>query len=49
MKKIILRIKSDVTKLPNKIHFEIQKNTKSTITKDKTKYNRKTKHKNNVD
>lgn len=44
MKKEIIKVKVDVTKLPNKMHFEIQKNTHSNVFKDKTKYNRKNKH-----
>ena len=32
--------------IPNKFHFNIQKNTRAAVFKDKTKYNRKVKHKN---
>lgn len=34
-KKQIIKIKVDQTKLPNKLHFEIQKKTKATIYKPK--------------
>ena len=40
-----LKVQIDVTKLPNKLHFEIQKNTRMGIFRDKTKYTRKRKHK----
>ncbi len=35
--------------IPNKLHFEIQKNNRSVVFKDKTKYTRKKKHKKNYD
>ena len=46
-----IKIKVDVTKLPNKMHFEIQKSTHAHVFRDRTKYNRKRKHKgeNNYD
>lgn len=31
--------------VPNKFHFEVQKNTRMNIFRDKTKYTRKQKHK----
>jgi hypothetical protein len=45
---ILIRVKINQTKLPNKIHFETQLKTKAFVFKDKTKYNRKKKHKNKV-
>ncbi len=35
MKKEIIKIKVDQTKLPNKRHFEVQKTTRATIYKPK--------------
>ena len=35
MKKEIIKVKVDQTKLPNKMHFEVQKNTKSAVFKPK--------------
>lgn len=35
--------------IPNKLHFEIQKNNRYVVFKDKTKYTRKKKHKKNYD
>ena len=43
-----IKIKVDQTKLPNHLHFEMQRNTRMAIFKDKTKYCRKQKHKNNL-
>ena len=40
-----IKIKIDTTKLRNELHFEVQKNTRMNIFKNKTKYNRKKKHK----
>lgn len=45
MKKETLHIKVNQTELPNKLHFEVQKNTRMNIFKDRTKYTRKVKHK----
>lgn len=44
-KKEILHIKVDQTKLPNELHFEVQKKTRMNIFRDRTKYTRKRKHK----
>ena len=41
-----LRIKIDQTKLRNEMHFEVQKNTRANVFRDRTKYSRKNKHKN---
>ena len=30
-KKIIIKVEVDQTKLPNKMHFEVQKNTRATV------------------
>lgn len=35
MKKKVLKIKTDVWKLPNKMHFETQKNSRAVIFKPK--------------
>ena len=35
MKKEVIKVKVDQTKLPNKLHFEVQKNTRATIQKPK--------------
>ena len=34
-KKVVLKVKVDQTKLPNKLHFEVQKTTRATIYKPK--------------
>lgn len=48
VKKEKMKIKvKDYSKIPNKMHFEIQKSTRASIYKDKTKYSRKLKHKKN--
>ena len=35
MKKEVIKVKIDQTKLPNKLHFEVQKKTKASIYKPK--------------
>lgn len=48
MEKVIIKVKVDQTKLPNKMHFEIQKNTRAHVfkaKKGKGSYTRKQKHK----
>jgi hypothetical protein len=45
MKKEIIKIRVDQTKLRNEMHFGIQLKNKAHVFKDKTKYNRKEKHK----
>ena len=42
----VIKIKVDQTHLPNKMHFEVQKNTHANVFRDRTKYTRKRKHKN---
>lgn len=49
MKKEVITIKVDQTKLRNEMHFEVQKATRMHVFKDKTKYSRKTKHKGKED
>lgn len=44
--KIKIKIKTDYSSKPNKLHLEVQKNNRMIIFKDKTKYTRKTKYKN---
>ena len=44
--KIVLHINPNELTVRNELHFEVQKNTKAQVYKDKTKYNRKKKHKN---
>ena len=34
-KKMIIKVKVDQTKLPNKMHFEVQKNTRAAVYKAK--------------
>jgi len=34
-KKVVLKVKVNQTKLPNKLHFEVQKNTRATVFKPK--------------
>ena len=46
MKKEVIHIKINQTKLRNELHFDVQRKTKAHIFKDKTKYTRKRKHKN---
>lgn len=41
-----MKIKVDPTKLPNKLHFEVQRTTRMNVFRDRTKYTRKQKHKN---
>ena len=46
--KQIIHIKVDPTKVRNELHFNVQKSTKANVFKDKTKYTRKKKHKENL-
>ena len=46
MKKETITIKVDQTKLPNKMHFEVQRTTRANVFRNRKKYNRKLKHKN---
>lgn len=41
-----IKVKLDVTKLRNEMHFEVQKATRANVFRDRTKYRRKKKHKN---
>lgn len=41
-----IKIKLDITKLRNELHFEVQKSTRAQVFRDRTKYCRKKKHKN---
>lgn len=41
-----IRVKLDVIKLRNELHFEVQKSTRANVFRDRTKYCRKKKHKN---
>lgn len=41
-----IKVKVDQTKLPNKMHFEVQKTTRAHIFRNRKKYSRKIKHKN---
>ena len=45
MKKEIITIKVDITKVRNELHFDVQRNTRANIFRDRTKYTRKEKHK----
>lgn len=44
-----IKVKVDQTKLPNKMHFDVQRTTRVQIFRNRKKYNRKTKHKNKMD
>ena len=47
MKKQVIKVKVDQTKLPNKMHFEVQKTTRAQIYKPKKgkgSYQRRSKH-----
>ena len=44
-----IKIKTDVTKLPNKMHFDVQRKTRMNIFRNRKKYTRKTKHKQKVE
>ena len=44
-----MRIKVDLSKIPNDMHFEVQRKTRMNIFRDRTKYSRKRKHKNRED
>ena len=46
MKKEIIKVKVNQTELPNKMHFEIQRRTRAQVYRDRTKYTRRRKHKN---
>ena len=49
MKKIRIKVKVNQTELPNKMHFEVQKNTRAVVFRDRTKYCRRRKHKGQTD
>ena len=44
-----IKIKTDVTKLPNKMHFDVQRKTHMNIFRNRKKYTRKIKHKQKVE
>lgn len=44
-KKIVLSTRVDYSKMRNEMHFEVQRTTRMNIFRDRTKYNRKLKHK----
>ena len=46
---VTLHIDPNDIKVRNELHFSIQKNTRAQVYKDKTKYTRKRKHKNQED
>lgn len=46
MKKETITVKVDQTKLPNKMHFEVQRTTRANVFRNRKKYTRKRKHKN---
>ena len=41
-----IKVKLDVTKLRNELHFEVQKSTRANVFRDRTKYCRRKKHRN---
>lgn len=45
MTKQVITVKVDQVKLPNKLHFDVQRNTRMNVFRDRTKYSRKRKHK----
>ena len=45
MKNEIIKVKVDQTKLPNKMHLEVQKTTRANVFRNRKKYTRKVKHK----
>lgn len=47
--KVTLHLNPNDIVVRNTMHFEIQRNTKAHVFKDKTKYTRKRKHKNQED
>lgn len=47
--KVTLHLNPNDIVVRNTMHFEIQRNTKAQVFKDKTKYTRKRKHKNQED
>jgi hypothetical protein len=49
MRKETIKVKVDQTKLPNKMHFDVQRTTRVQIFRNRKKYTRKTKHKNKMD
>ncbi len=49
MRKETIKVKVDQTKLPNKMHFDVQRKTRANVFRDRTKYTRKRKHKNQED
>lgn len=44
-----IKIKTDITKLPNKMHFDVQRKTRMNIFRNRKKYTRKIKHKQKVE
>lgn len=46
MRKETIKVKVDQTKLPNEMHFEVQRKTRMNIFRNRKKYTRKRKHKN---
>ena len=49
MKKEVIKVKVNQTELRNEMHFEVQKKTRMNIFRDRTKYRRKQKHRNQTD
>lgn len=45
-KKLRITIKPEDIKVRNELHFNVQRNTRANIFRDRTKYSRKRKHKN---
>jgi hypothetical protein len=44
-----MRIKIDITKLRNELHFDVQKSTRAQVFRDCTKYSHTRKHRNKND
>lgn len=49
MKTETIKIKVAQTKLPNKMHFDVQRQTRMNIFRNRKKYTRKIKHKQKVE
>lgn len=48
-KKIVIHINPNEIVVPNEMHFEVQRKTRANVFRDRTKYTRKRKHKNQED
>lgn len=44
-----IKVKVDITKLRNEMHFDVQRATRAHVFRDRTKYTRKRKHRGKID